>query len=805
MSIWEAFGMGRYKGFSREAGLLLDEAVELAGGFGCKKADTGHLLLAMLQTDRGAAGRFLAGKNITELAVRRQLAEDRPGPVQHLDRRALAPDLRRAMDYALIGAQNAHQPRAEPEHLLCAMLEDTDCAAGVLLASMGVQLTDAVRECRQLSGQFILPSQPRASAMPRGSRASDKYCRDLTRRAADGELDPVFCREKELDRMVEILCRRQKNNPCLIGEAGVGKTAIAEGIAERIARGEVPAGLKDKEIYLLDLTSLVAGTQFRGQFEQRVKGLLSEVKAAGNVILFIDEIHTITSAGESEGAMNAGNILKPALSRGEIQVIGATTFNEYRKYIEKDQALERRFQPVRVEEPSVSDTLAVMNGIKHYYEEHHHVQVPADVLSATVTLSERYITDRYLPDKAIDLLDEACACCNLAHPVISEYLEMQKELDALRQEEAEMENADVNEPIDYERVAERKTRMAQLESELPAKQAAASAIQVTMDDVAKVIELWTGIPAVKIRETEYAKLASLESELKKKIIGQDEAVHLVAQAVKRSRADLSGRRRPASFIFVGPTGVGKTELVKQLASQLFDGPDPLIRLDMSEYMEKYAVSRMIGSPPGYVGYEEAGQLTEKVRRRPYSVVLFDEIEKAHPDVMNILLQILDEGKINDAQGRTVDFSNTVICMTSNAGSSDQSTAGLGFNKSQDQLSEEKSRKALSQFLRPEFLGRVDEVITFRPLGQETLEGIAALMLDEYKPSMEAKGIRYSYTPAALHALVVKSQGGKFGARDLRRVIRKAVEDPAAEKIIDGTLASGSSLTVDAENDEIVLR
>ena len=626
----------------------------------------------------------------------------------------------------------------------------------------------------------------------------DTYCENLTRKAREGRLDDIIGRDREIYRTIQILSRRQKNNPCLIGEAGVGKTAIAEGIAERIARGEVPAGLKDKEIYLLDLTSLVAGTQFRGQFEQRVKGLLSEVKAAGNVILFIDEIHTITSAGESEGAMNAGNILKPALSRGEIQVIGATTFNEYRKYIEKDQALERRFQPVRVEEPSVSDTLAVMNGIKHYYEEHHHVQVPADVLSAAVTLSERYITDRYLPDKAIDLLDEACACCNLAHPVISEYLEMQKELDALRQEEAEMENADVNEPIDYERVAERKTRMAQLESEVPAT-------QVTMDDVAKVIELWTGIPAVKIRETEYAKLASLESELKKKIIGQDEAVHLVAQAVKRSRADLSGRRRPASFIFVGPTGVGKTELVKQLASQLFDGPDPLIRLDMSEYMEKYAVSRMIGSPPGYVGYEEAGQLTEKVRRRPYSVVLFDEIEKAHPDVMNILLQILDEGKINDAQGRTVDFSNTVICMTSNAGSSDQSTAGPGFNKSQDQLSEEKSRKALSQFLRPEFLGRVDEVITFRPLGQETLEGIAALMLDEYKPSMEAKGIRYSYTPAALHALVVKSQGGKFGARDLRRVIRKAVEDPAAEKIIDGTLASGSSLTVDAENDEIVLR
>ncbi len=634
----------------------------------------------------------------------------------------------------------------------------------------------------------------------------DTYCENLTRKAREGKLDDIIGRDREIYRTIQILSRRQKNNPCLIGEAGVGKTAIAEGIAERIAKGQVPIGLRDKEIFLLDLTSLVAGTQFRGQFEQRVKGLLSEVKAAGNVILFIDEIHTITSAGESEGAMNAGNILKPALSRGEIQVISATTFTEYRKYIEKDQALERRFQPVRVEEPSVADTLAVMNGIKRYYEQYHHVQVSAEVLSAVVTLSERYITDRFLPDKAIDLLDEACACCNLAHPVISEYLGMQKELDALKQEEAEMESVDVNEAIDYERVAERKTRIAKLESELPAKQAAASEIQVTMDDVAKVIELWTGIPAVKIRETEFVKLAGLENALKQKVIGQDEAVHLVAQAIKRSRADLSGRRRPASFIFVGPTGVGKTELVKQLAEQLFDGPDPLIRLDMSEYMEKYAVSRMIGSPPGYVGYEEAGQLTEKVRRRPYSVVLFDEIEKAHPDVMNILLQILDEGKINDAQGRTVDFSNTVICMTSNAGSSDQSAGSLGFNKSDAQRSEEKTRKALAQFLRPEFLGRVDEVIAFKPLTEETLQGIAALMLDEYKPGMEAKGIAYSYTPAALKALVQKSQGGRFGARDLRRTIRKAVEDPAAERLIDGTLASGGTLVVDAdENGEVVLK
>ncbi len=640
----------------------------------------------------------------------------------------------------------------------------------------------------------------KAGKKPPRRKYLDTYCENLTAKARDGRLDDIIGRDREIYRTIQILSRRQKNNPCLIGEAGVGKTAITEGIAERIARGQVPAQLKDKEIYLLDLTALVAGTQFRGQFEQRVKGLLNEVKQAGNVILFIDEIHTITAAGESEGAMNAGNILKPALSRGEIQVIGATTFSEYRKYIEKDQALERRFQPVRVEEPSIADTIAVMNGIKRYYEAYHHVQVPAGVVQAAVTLSERYITDRYLPDKAIDLLDEACASCNLAHPEISAYLEARKELDALKQEETEMESASTNEAIDYEAVAERKTRIAQLEAELPAKQAAASEIQVTMDDLARVIELWTGIPAVKIRETEYVRLATLEEELKKKVIGQDEAVHLVAQAVKRSRADLAGRRRPASFIFVGPTGVGKTELVKQLAGQLFSGPDPLIRLDMSEYMEKYAVSRMIGSPPGYVGYEEAGQLTEKVRRRPYSVVLFDEIEKAHPDVLNILLQILDEGKINDAQGRTVDFSNTVICMTSNAGSSEQGTGGLGFNKSAGEMTADKTMKALRQFLRPEFLGRVDEVIVFQPLGSETLEKIAALMLEEYRPGMEAKGIAYRYTSAALKALVAQCEGGKFGARDLRRIIRKTVEDEAANRIVDGQLAAGGSLTVDAGPD-----
>ena len=641
-------------------------------------------------------------------------------------------------------------------------------------------LSIAGQESGQNSSQAA-PKNGKNGKKPPRRKYLDTYCENLTGKARDGKLDDIIGRDREIYRTIQILSRRQKNNPCLIGEAGVGKTAIAEGIAERIARGQVPAQLKDKEIYLLDLTALVAGTQFRGQFEQRVKGLLNEVKQAGNVILFIDEIHTITAAGESEGAMNAGNILKPALSRGEIQVIGATTFSEYRKYIEKDQALERRFQPVRVEEPSIADTIAVMNGIKRYYEDYHHVQVPADVVQMAVTLSERYITDRYLPDKAIDLLDEACASCNLAHPEISAFLEAQKELDALKQEESEMESTATDEAIDYEAVAERKTRIAQLEAELPAKQAAASEIKVSMDDLARVIELWTGIPAVKIRETEYVRLASLEDELKKKIVGQDEAVHLVAQAVKRSRADLAGRRRPASFIFVGPTGVGKTELVKQLASQLFSGPDPLIRLDMSEYMEKYAVSRMIGSPPGYVGYEEAGQLTEKVRRRPYSVVLFDEIEKAH------------------------DFSNTVICMTSNAGSSEQGTGGLGFNKSAGEMTADKTMKALRQFLRPEFLGRVDEIVVFQPLSGETLEKIAALMLEEYRPGMEAKGIAYSYTPAALKALVAQCEGGKFGARDLRRTIRKAVEDEAATRIIDGQLTAGGSLTVDAEDGKVVLR
>ena len=626
----------------------------------------------------------------------------------------------------------------------------------------------------------------------------DKYCENLTARAAAGKLDEIVGRDQEIYRTIQILARRQKNNPCLIGEAGVGKTAIAEGIAQRIARGQVPACLKGKKLYRLDLTALVAGTQFRGQFEQRVKGLIDEVKRLGNVILFIDEIHSITGAGDSEGAMNAGNILKPALSRGEIQVIGATTFTEYRKFIEKDQALERRFQPVKVGEPSIADAINVLNGIKKYYEAHHGVEVTSQIVSAAVNLSERYISDRFLPDKAIDLLDEACACCNLRHPEISELAETQKSLAALEAEELAQEQAE-NGP-DYERLAQIKTEMAQLREKLPELQLKAGGIKVEMQDVAKVVELWTGIPAMKVEQSEFAKLLNLESELKKRIIGQDEAVEAVARAMKRARADLSGKRRPASFIFVGPTGVGKTELVRQLANQLFDTPDPLIRIDMSEYMEKHTVSRLIGAPPGYVGHDEAGQLTEQVRRRPYSVVLFDEIEKAHPDVMNILLQILDEGRITDSQGRTVNFENTVICMTSNAGSTEK-TGETGFAKTAEQISANKAMKALGEFLRPEFLGRVDEVIAFKPLGEESLERIAALVLDEYVQSLAEKGVTFTYTTAACRVLV-KEAGSKFGARDLRRTIRKRVEDPLAERFVAGTLSG--AVTLDAKEDRLEL-
>lgn len=609
----------------------------------------------------------------------------------------------------------------------------------------------------------------------------DTYCTDLTQRAREGKMDRVIGRDSEIERVIQILSRRSKNNPCLIGEPGVGKTAIAEGLALRIAQGNVPQRLKDKEIQLLDLTALIAGTQFRGQFESRIKGLVDEVKAAGNVILFIDEVHNLVGTGDSEGTMNAANILKPALSRGEIQVIGATTFTEYRKYIEKDAALERRFQPVKVAEPSIQDTIEVLLGVKSYYEAHHRVRVPEQIVRRAVVLSERYITDRFLPDKAIDLLDEACACAALRNKSMEMYDRLREEEKALVEQEDEI--ASNTENIDYEKLALVREELAKTSNKIKHIQNKALSSAVEESDLAHVIELWTGIPASRVQENELKKLSDLEDKLKERIIGQDEAVAAVAAAIRRSRVQISPRRRPASFIFVGPTGVGKTELVKVLSTELFDTPETLIRLDMSEFMEKHSVSRIIGSPPGYVGYDEAGQVTEKVRRRPYSVLLFDEIEKAHPDVLNILLQILDEGKVTDAHGRSVNFENTVIIMTSNAGSNKKEGL-MGFGQSEQDMQKEKVIKALSEFLRPEFLSRIDEIIVFRSLNDDNFKDIAKLMLSEYVGTLEEKGIRFSYDDKAADYLAKKSTGGKSGARDLRNTIRKDVEDKITNAIIE---------------------
>ncbi|HNX63960.1 MAG TPA: ATP-dependent Clp protease ATP-binding subunit [Oscillospiraceae bacterium] len=623
----------------------------------------------------------------------------------------------------------------------------------------------------------------------------DTYCTNLTKRAKNNEIDRIIGRDKEISRVIQILSRRTKNNPCLIGEPGVGKTAIAEGIAQKIAEGNVPFHIADKELYLLDLTALVAGTQFRGQFESRVKGLIDEVKAAGNIILFIDEVHNLVGTGDSEGSMNAANILKPALSRGEVQVIGATTFKEYRKYIEKDSALERRFQPVTVTEPTLEDTVSVLMGIREYYEKHHKVHVSDQTIRNCAVLSERYINDRFLPDKAIDLLDEACACASIRSPELAEFDKLNSELK--KQVDLEKEISESEQP-DFEKLATVKADIIRIKDRLIEVEKFVSNIMVQEEDLSKVIELWTGIPANKIMESEFKKIADLETNIKAKIIGQDEAVELVAKAIKRTRVQLSKRRRPASFIFVGPTGVGKTELVKVLASELFDSVDPLIRLDMTEYMEKHSVSRIIGSPPGYVGYDDAGQLTEKVRRKPYSVVLFDEIEKAHPDVMNILLQILDEGKVNDAQGRSVSFENTVIAMTSNAGSTDKST-GVGFNKTTGEISKEKAMKALSDFLRPEFLSRIDEVVVFNPLTKENFKKIAALMLDEMKEPLLEKNIKLEYDESVLEKISEASFGGKYGARDIRKYIRKNIEDKIASAIIESSnKISLIKLTADEE-------
>ena len=620
----------------------------------------------------------------------------------------------------------------------------------------------------------------------------DNYCINLSQRAREGKLDAVIGREQEIERVVQILNRRQKNNPCLIGEPGVGKTAIAEGLAQRIVKGEVPFKLRQKEVYLLDLTALVAGTQFRGQFESRMKGLIEEIRKAGNVILVIDEVHNIVGAGDAEGSMNAANILKPALSRGEIQVIGATTFNEYRKHIEKDTALERRFQPVTVSEPNVEDTLKILQGIAHYYEQFHGVSIPQGVLRQAVLLSERYITDRYLPDKAIDLIDEACSDRNLHDPEINRRMELEQELSNLT---FERENLMSAQPADgqqfteqeldqrYERIAELRSQELRVTDELNAIRAKGMP-ELTMENIARVIEMWTKIPASKIKEEEFKRLAELDQRLRAHVVGQDEAITAVSAAIRRNRVGISPKHKPVSFIFVGPTGVGKTELVKQLADDLFNAPESLIRLDMSEFMEKHSVSRIVGSPPGYVGYDEAGQLTEKIRRKPYSVVLFDEIEKAHPDVLNVLLQILDDGQITDAHGRKVNFENTVIVMTSNAGSDTKSAGAVGFGGSADDQGRERIMKALQDFLRPEFLNRVDEIVCFNQLTKENFAGIACIMLDELKASLGDKGYTLRYDEALVDYLVEKSYSLTYGARNLRRLIQKELEDPMAARIID---------------------
>ena len=644
---------------------------------------------------------------------------------------------------------------------------------------------------------------------PKKYKFLDTYCRNLTKRAADGKLDRIIGRDKELDRVIQILCRRQKNNPCLIGEPGVGKTAIAEALAQKIADGDVPYKLKGKQIYLVDLTALVAGTQFRGQFESRILGLLSEVKAAGNVILVIDEVHNIVGTGDAEGSVNAANILKPALSRGEVRIIGATTLNEYRKYIEKDTALERRFQPVTVNEPSIDETILMLEGIKHYYEDFHSIKIPDSVIRRAVIMSERYIMDRYLPDKAIDLIDEAASRLSLTSSVLNEAQQIREDLLTLKEKRENLESQAPTEEKEarrcYEEIAEIKAKEMQLSAKLKEIEPSCEQVILSEEEIAQVIEIWTGIPASDISKNEYEQIDTLEERLKNRIIGQDKAVEAVAKAIKRNRAGISYKRKPVSFIFAGPTGVGKTELVKTLAADLFHSPETLIRLDMSEFMEKHSVSRIIGAPPGYVGYDEAGQLTEKIRRRPYSVVLFDEIEKAHPDVLNILLQILDDGRITDARGKTVNFENTVIVMTTNAGS-DNTSATVGFFNSSETLGENKTMKALSAFLRPEFINRVDEIITFNSLTVEDFGHIAVIMLDELKSALAEKNIRFTYTDEAVSYIAKNSYSQRFGARNMRRFICTHGEDQLAEKIISdyNRAICGVSLQYSEEEDKLIV-
>lgn len=759
MGLFDGFSNNRYRGFSREAGRLLDEAVQLAGGLGCDRADTSHLLLAMLQQSSGPAARFLTGKKISEQAVRRQLAQERCGPSHRLDRSAMAPELKRAMDYALIGAQNAHLTRAEPEHLLCAMLEDDGCAAGLMLSAMGMQLNEAVRECRQMSGQLILPLQPRAStSAPRGSRASDKYCRDLTRRAAEGQLDPVFCREAELDRMVEILCRRQKNNPCLVGEPGVGKTALAEGLAQRIAQGQVPRALQGRRLLALDLASLVAGTKYRGDFEERFKNLLEELVRDGTAILFVDELHTVVGAGAAEGAIDASSILKPVLARGELQFIGATTNQEFRAYIQKDAALERRFGRVQLEEPSPDSAEAILEGLASRYERYHGVKLPPDALHAAVELSVRYLPGRCLPDKAIDLVDEACAAARI-------------------QAEQEGDAAPV----------------------------------LGVEQIARVVAQASGVPACRVGEQERERLARLEQRLNDQVVGQPQATAAVAGAIRRSRTGLGEPGRPmGAMLFLGPTGVGKTALAKALAVSWFGSEKALLRFDMSEYQEQHTVARLLGAPPGYVGHDEGGQLTEAVRRRPYSVVLFDEIEKAHPEIQTLLLQLLEEGQLTDAMGRKADFRNTIVLLTANLGArflAGQS-APLGFAASEESAFDRQAAQAVEEakrWLRPELVGRLDEMIVFRPLGEQSLCAIAERLLDQLEQRAAHSGLTLHHTDRVGPALAARARSA-YGARELRRQVDRAVEQALADRIAAGDAPDGGRWLADCtENGEITLQ
>ena len=757
---------------------------------------TEHILLGLIQEKDGLAAQALDRKGVkydaVVQAIRQVVAIDEDTDVSgHL---SFTPRVKRVLENSLREAMQMGQSYISTEHLLLGIVREGDGTALEVLTRLGVSGDDIRSALNDLVGQS--PVYAGRNAFDPQGQGSDSVLKefgtDLTQKARDGKLDPVIGRAGEIERVMQVLSRRQKNNPLLIGEPGVGKTAIAEGLAQRIVKGEVPFKLRQKEVYLLDLTALVAGTQFRGQFESRMKGLIEEIRKAGNVILVIDEVHNIVGAGDAEGSMNAANILKPALSRGEIQVIGATTFNEYRKHIEKDTALERRFQPVTVSEPNVEDTLKILQGIAHYYEQFHGVSIPQGVLRQAVLLSERYITDRYLPDKAIDLIDEACSDRNLHDPEINRRMELEQELSNLI---FERENLMSAQPADgqqfteqeldqrYERIAELRSQELRVTDELNAIRAKGMP-ELTMENIARVIEMWTKIPASKIKEEEFKRLAELDQRLRAHVVGQDEAIAAVSPAIRRNRVGISPKHKPVSFIFVGSTGVGKTELVKQLADDLFNAPESLIRLDMSEFMEKHSVSRIVGSPPGYVGYDEAGQLTEKIRRKPYSVVLFDEIEKAHPDVLNVLLQILDDGQITDAHGRKVNFENTVIVMTSNAGSDTKSAGAVGFGGSADDQGRERIMKALQDFLRPEFLNRVDEIVCFNHLTKENFAGIARIMLDELKASLGDKGYTLRYDEALVDYLVEKSYSLTYGARNLRRLIQKELEDPMAARIID---------------------